>query len=88
MIIAIGNCDNETPKPLRILVLNYEFPPLGGGAGNATAGLVRALEDVPDLEVVVVTSSLDGFEVDRQEISRNSTIYRLPIGKKGHNIHF
>jgi glycogen synthase len=27
---------------LRILVLNYEFPPLGGGAGNATACLARA----------------------------------------------
>jgi glycosyltransferase involved in cell wall biosynthesis len=26
---------------LRILVLNYEFPPLGGGAGNATACLAR-----------------------------------------------
>lgn len=26
---------------MRILVLNYEFPPLGGGAGNATACLAR-----------------------------------------------
>jgi glycosyltransferase involved in cell wall biosynthesis len=36
----------------------------------------------------VVTSSLDGFQVEQQELSRNSTIYRLPIGKKGRNIHF
>lgn len=73
---------------MRILILNYEFPPLGGGAGNATAGLVRALEGVPDTEVVVVTSSLDDFQVEHRGLSDNSTIYRLPIGKKGKNIHF
>jgi len=88
MIAAAAIRDDKNLQPLRILVLNYEFPPLGGGAGNATAGLVRALEGVPDLEVAVVTSSLDGFQAEQQELSRNSTIYRLPIGKKGRNIHF
>ena len=88
MIAATRICDNKNLRPLRILILNYEFPPLGGGAGNATAGLVRALEGVPDLEVAVVASSLDDFRVERQELSCNSTIYRLPIGKKGRNIHF
>jgi glycosyltransferase involved in cell wall biosynthesis len=73
---------------VRLLILTYEFPPLGGGAGNAAAELVRSLGDVPDVEVVVVTSSLDQFEVKRHELSPNSTIYYLPIGKKGGNIHF
>jgi glycosyltransferase involved in cell wall biosynthesis len=73
---------------MRLLVLNYEFPPLGGGAGNATAELVRALESEPDLEVVVVTSSVDEMRVSRNEFSRNSTVYYLPIGKKGGNIHY
>ena len=70
---------------MRLLILTYEFPPLGGGAGNAAAELVRALEDEPNLEVVVVTSSVGDYNVER--FTRNSTIYYLPIGKKG-NIHF
>lgn len=73
---------------MRLLVLNYEFPPLGGGAGNATAELVRALESEPDLELVVVASSTDEMRVSRNTFTRNSTIYYLPIGKKGGNIHY
>ena len=70
---------------MRVLILNYEFAPLGGGAGNATAELVRSLENEPDLEVVVVTSSTAGKRVSRNEFTRNSTIYYLPIGKNGAN---
>ncbi len=28
---------------MRILILNYEYPPLGGGAGVATAALAHEL---------------------------------------------
>ena len=73
---------------MRVLILNYEFPPLGGGAGNATAELVRSLENEPDLEVVVVTSSTGAKRVSRNEFTANSTIYYLPIGKSGANIHY
>ncbi len=69
-------------------MLNYEFPPLGGGAGNATFELVRALGLVPDLEVVVVTSSIAGYEVKRNTLTPNSVIYYLPIGKERGNIHY
>jgi glycosyltransferase involved in cell wall biosynthesis len=30
-------------RPMRVLLLNYEFPPLGGGAGVATQALARGL---------------------------------------------
>lgn len=73
---------------MRLLILTYEFPPLGGGAGNAAAELVRALGDRPDVEVVVVTSSMGGYEVKRHSFTPNSTIYYLPIGKTKGNIHF
>ena len=73
---------------MRVLVLNYEFPPLGGGAGNATYELVRALGSNSDLEVVVVTSSVAGYEVKRNTVSPNSVIHYLPIGKEGGNIHY
>jgi len=38
---AYGSCDRPdgervVANPLRILCLNYEYPPMGGGAGNAT----------------------------------------------------
>jgi len=46
---------------MRILVLNYEYPPLGGGAAVATASLVRELCQ-RGIWVDVVTSSLDGAE--------------------------
>ena len=41
---------------MRVLVLNYEYPPLGGGAGVATAALVHGLAE-HGVTVDVVTSS-------------------------------
>ncbi len=34
---------NESHRRMRILFVNYEYPPLGGGAGNATRELARRL---------------------------------------------
>jgi len=42
---------------MRVLMLNYEYPPLGGGAGNATAYLLKELAKDPALAVDLVTSS-------------------------------
>jgi len=77
---------SQSRPKLRILILSYEFPPLGGGAGNATAELVKALEGWPDWEVRVVTSSIDHF---RQEAyTQNSRVYFLPISKRKDRIHY
>jgi glycosyltransferase involved in cell wall biosynthesis len=43
---------------MRILVLNYEYPPLGGGAGVATAALARGLV-ARGVDVDVVTAGAD-----------------------------
>jgi len=43
---------------------------------------------MPDLEVVVVTSSIGRFSVELNTLSLNSTIYRLDIGKTAGNIHY
>ena len=54
-------------------MLNYEFPPMGGGAGNATDNIARRLAEM-DHQVGVVTSRFgdqvrherrDGFEIHR-----------------------
>lgn len=69
----------------KVLVLNYEFPPLGGGAGNATYYLLKEFSKNPDLQIDLVTSSLDGFRTE--QFADNVTIHFLDIGKKG-NLHY
>ena len=54
---------------MRILILNYEYPPLGGGAGVATAALAHGLADVGVAVDVVTASANDGAE--RRSSSRD-----------------
>ncbi|PKM91648.1 hypothetical protein CVU82_00345 [Candidatus Falkowbacteria bacterium HGW-Falkowbacteria-1] len=70
----------------RILILNYEFPPLGGGAGNATHYLLREFSGYHDLEIDLVTSSVDEFKIEK--IYKNVTVHFLNIGKKNKRLHY
>ena len=65
---------------MRILVLNYEFPPVGGGGGRTAATLCAALAE-RDHELKVITSmapnlarseTLDGYQVLRVQAGRRS----------------
>ncbi len=49
----------------RVLILNYEYPPLGGGAANALFYLLKEFGSAGGVEVDLVTSSANG----REEIS-------------------
>lgn len=74
---------------MKILLHNYEYPPLGGGAGNATEYMLREFAAFSDMEVVLVTSSVD----DEHRIEYPAPrirIERLPIGKRsgGKDLHF
>ncbi|KKR22162.1 MAG: Glycosyl transferase group 1 [Candidatus Moranbacteria bacterium GW2011_GWA2_39_41] len=72
---------------MKILFFNYEYPPLGGGAANATAYILAEFSKIPDLEVDLVTSSIDEkYHLD--EISGKIRVHRLPIGKNSTNLHF
>lgn len=71
---------------MNILMLNYEYPPLGGGAGNATHYLLGEYSRYKDLRVDLITSSTDKAKVEN--IAPNITIYYLDIYKKGNNIHY
>jgi len=73
---------NEQKK---ILMLNYEFPPLGGGAGNATYYLLKEFAKDKNLDITLVTSSTD--KQKEEDFADNIKIYYLDIGKKG-NIHY
>lgn len=68
-----------------ILILNYEYPPLGGGAANATYYLLRELVQQREFAVELVTSSTDTFAIE--ELAPHVRIHKLDIGKSG-NIHY
>jgi len=70
----------------RVLFFNYEYPPLGGGAGNATYYILREFSKISELKVDLVTSSTGGYK--EEKIGNNITIYYLPIGKNKLNLHF
>ncbi len=71
----------------KILFLNYEYPPLGGGAANATMHLLREYSKYSDIEVDLVTSAI-GKEKEIEKVGDNITIHRLPIGKKEGKLDF
>ena len=60
---------------MKILILNSEYPPLGGGAGNATANLARALAG-NDVSIKVITAQFG--QLPRHEKSFGFEIYRIP----------
>ncbi len=65
----------------RILLLAYEFPPLGGGVATAVKHLLEELAQHKNLEIDLITSSLrNTLEVEK--ISANCGIYKVPIGPK------
>ncbi len=69
----------------QILILNYEYPPLGGGAANATYHLLKQFEDSKQFNITLITSSTD--KQKKLSDNDNITIHYLDIGKKG-NIHY
>ena len=65
---------------MKILLINYEFPPMGGGAGRATYNLAEELVNLGHT-VDVITSKIKG-EADEQRIE-GFTVFRVPSWRKG-----
>ncbi len=63
---------------MNILILNYEFPPLGGGAGNATKNISKELVKLGHQVIVITTwfkdlpdeENVDGYKVIRLHSKR------------------
>jgi len=68
-------------KKLKVLILNYEYPPLGGGAATATKNLLKQYSKRDDIEVDLITSSVGEERVE--QFSKNINIYFLDIKKRG-----
>ncbi len=64
---------------MRILVLNYEFPPIGGGGGRFAADLCRHLARFGH-DLRVQTSYFQGLP--RQEVREGYVIYRSWSGRR------
>jgi glycosyltransferase involved in cell wall biosynthesis len=64
---------------MRILVINYEFPPLGGGAGNASYHIARGIARLGH-EVAVLTSGFRGLP--KREMLDGFEVYRIPVMRR------
>lgn len=69
---------------MKILMLNYEFPPIGGGGGQAHRALLQQYAGRPDLEVDVVTSAPKPG-VFMEQMAANVLIFKVGIRKR--NLH-
>jgi glycosyltransferase involved in cell wall biosynthesis len=64
---------------MKILVLNYEYPPLGGGAGVITKHISEGLAELGH-DVIVITTLFKGL--DKYEEQGNLKIIRLKAKRK------
>lgn len=64
---------------VKILVLNYEYPPVGGGGGRACADLCRALAQFGH-ELRLITSHAQGLP--RREMIDGYQVVRVPSGRR------
>jgi len=66
----------ETNKKKRVLVLNYEFPPLGGGASPVSYEIAERLSKTGDFDIDVVTMGYKDLP-KYEEINNNFRIHRV-----------
>ena len=70
---------------MRLLMSNYEFPPIGGGAGRANLNLLREFAGRDEITIDLVTSAPQrGFAVE--QFAPNIAIHKVGVKKK--NLHF
>jgi glycosyltransferase involved in cell wall biosynthesis len=74
-----------TIKPTRrLLMLNNEFPPLGGGTGTVNHAILQRLANVPDLEIDLITSAL-GAQFAQEQLADRITLFKVPVNNR--NLH-
>ncbi len=69
---------------MRILMLNNEFPPLGGGMGTANEALFRLYAGRPDLQIDLITAAL-GHRFETARLAPNISLYKVPVLNR--NLH-
>jgi L-malate glycosyltransferase len=66
---------------MKLLVLNYEFPPIGGGAANALHEILNQYKHHKKLEIDLITSS-EKKKSETLAFSENITIHKVNVNKK------
>jgi L-malate glycosyltransferase len=66
---------------MKLLVLNYEFPPIGGGAANALHELLNQYKHNKELEIDLITSS-EKRKNETIKFAENITIHKLNVNKR------
>jgi len=69
---------------MRILMLNNEFPPLGGGTGTVNQAMLAHFARLPGLEIDLVTSAL-GKSFEEESLAEKIRMYKVPV--RNRNIH-
>jgi glycosyltransferase involved in cell wall biosynthesis len=69
---------------MNVLVFNYEFPPLGGGAGIVTSSLLLPFANDESVSMDVITSSTGTQRIEH--FAKNIRVHFLDI-KKGSSLH-
>ncbi|MFC1598176.1 glycosyltransferase [Patescibacteria group bacterium] len=72
---------------MRVLFLNSEYPPLGGGAAHATEEIFNAFAKNDNIHIDCVTAAIDN-KYSSQQHSENIAVHRLPIGDKNSSLHY
>ena len=67
---------------MRILIINSEYPPIGGGAGNASANIARHLASF-EHEVVVITARF--HNQPKLDVQNGVTIHRISSFRRRQN---
>jgi glycosyltransferase involved in cell wall biosynthesis len=70
---------------MRLLMLNNEFPPLGGGTGVVNYHILEKFAGQTDVWVDLVTSSCSSDRRETEQFSERIQIYKVPVDNR--NIH-
>ena len=73
-----------TARSLRLLMLNNEFPPLGGGTGTVNQALLMRFAKTPELEIDLITSALGG-QPEEERFAERVRILKVPVNNR--NLH-
>jgi glycosyltransferase involved in cell wall biosynthesis len=69
---------------MRVLMLNNEFPPLGGGTGTVNRAILQRLARLPELEIDLVTAAL-GRQREQEQFAERIRILKTPVDNR--NLH-
>ncbi len=76
---------SDPPRSLRLLMLDNEYPPLGGGTGVVNQRILENWARRDDVQVDLVTSSRTRDEYEYEEVRSHIRLHKVPVDN--HNIH-